>query len=170
MPGSIGKLELVGLCFKGSCSKYRWGKTHARSTPIHEVVLPKEQYPKQVDKFPFLLKQRDSTAYNEKLESAYVKAHYITKKERYERIRRSRRGSTDERLASKANHITKKERYKRIRESRGGGSEERLATAPRPYSSSMLLHAHDSGSKRNPTWTWHRWRRGAGSGKLRGFL
>ena len=36
----------------------------------------------------FLLKQRDSTVYNEKLESVCVKAHYITKKKgRYKRIK-----------------------------------------------------------------------------------
>ena len=107
----------------GSCPKYRREKAHTGSTLIHEVVLPKEQYPKQVYKFLFLLKQRNSTAYNEKLESTYVKAHYISKKER----------------------------YKKVVESRGGRSEDRLATAPRPYSSPVLLHAHGSGSKRNPT-------------------
>ena len=80
MLGSVGKLELVGLCFKRSCSKYRRGKTHAWSTPIHKVVLPKAQYSRHVNKFPSLLKQRNSTAYSEKLESAYVKAHYIIEK------------------------------------------------------------------------------------------
>ena len=44
-------------------------------------MLPKEQYLKHVNKFPFLLKQRNSTAYNRKMESAYVKAHYIIEKE-----------------------------------------------------------------------------------------
>ena len=80
MSGNVGKLELVGLCFKVSCSKYHWRK-HTWSTPIHKVVLQKkEKYSKQVNKFPFLLKQKNSTAYNEKLESVYIKANYIIEK------------------------------------------------------------------------------------------
>jgi len=32
MFGSVGTLELIGLCFKTSCSKYHWRNKHREHT------------------------------------------------------------------------------------------------------------------------------------------
>ena len=75
-------IELIGSCYPDSLLQIFSKRQIHGAHSFTKLYCPKDRHLKQVNKFLFLLKQRSSTAYNEKLESAYVKAHYTSKKEK----------------------------------------------------------------------------------------
>lgn len=82
MPDSAGRWELVRLYFKVALLQI-FSKQHIhRAHSFTEWYCPIDQRLKHANQFPFLLQRRNSTKYNEKLESAYIKAYYRSKKKK----------------------------------------------------------------------------------------